>query len=152
MVGAHASTRARVRNARPLAGGDAHPRPFGQRETGVVERAVGGLDAGFNLAMDGDLWERFSEHAPIAHLPRFLSCMRFYPEQKTRSLRPQALAENARIRNRRIRHRRAQPFYPFLHLFARLLRVALKGLSGGYTARVPRGYLEWLRQQTAEAG
>jgi rod shape determining protein RodA len=44
MVGAQASARSRARGARPLAGGGAHPRPFGQGESGVVERAVGGLD------------------------------------------------------------------------------------------------------------
>ncbi|MGZ5029925.1 MAG: hypothetical protein ACXWAT_04590 [Methylobacter sp.] len=44
---------------------------------------VGGLDAHFNLAMDCDLWDRFSTRTYIVHVPYYLSCMRSYPEQKT---------------------------------------------------------------------
>jgi rod shape determining protein RodA len=45
MVGAPTRTRPARRGARPLAGGQAHPRPFGKRhEEGVLERAFGGLD------------------------------------------------------------------------------------------------------------
>lgn len=111
-------------------------------------QVVGGLNADFNLSMDGDLWERFSAQSTIAHLPRYLSCMRFYPEQKTRSLRPQACREDTAIRHRRALHRRTRLFYPALHLMARAWRVVRKGVSGGYTARVPHRYLEWLHQRT----
>ncbi|MFZ5512575.1 MAG: glycosyltransferase family 2 protein [Pseudomonadota bacterium] len=108
--------------------------------------AVGGLDPDFNLAMDSDLWERFSARTAIAHLPRYLSCMRFYPEQKTRSQRPQGRREDAVIRHRRSVHRQTRPLYPLLHLGARLLRVALKGMAGGYGARVPQEHLQWLQR------
>lgn len=114
-------------------------------------QTVGGLNADFNLSMDGDLWERFSAQTTIAHLPRYLSCMRFYPEQKTRSLRPQAFREDTAIRHRRAPHRQTRFVYPALHLMARALRVAMKGISGGYTARVPHRHLEWLQQQTIKA-
>src|SRR4051794_12469417 len=60
MVGAHASPRARARKARPLAGGDANPRPFGHGETSVVERAVGGLD--WTLAVGAILLMAFSAY------------------------------------------------------------------------------------------
>lgn len=114
-------------------------------------QAVGGLDVDFNLAMDGDLWERFSSRTSIAHLPRYLSCMRFYPEQKTRNLRPQARREDATIRHRHALHRRTAWFYPALHLLARVTRVLMKIVCGGYTARVPRQHAQWLRRQAMEA-
>lgn len=48
MVGAPPTTARRRRGAparrRSAAGGQAHPRPFGEHETGVLERAFGGLD------------------------------------------------------------------------------------------------------------
>ena len=114
-------------------------------------QAVGGLDAGFDLAMDGDLWERFSIRTAIAHLPRYLSCMRFYPEQKTRNLRPQARREDATIRHRRALHRQTEAVYPALHLLARITRVLMKAVCGGYTARVPHRHTQWLQRQAMEA-
>lgn len=110
--------------------------------------AVGGLNRHFNLAMDGDLWDRFSRRGAIAHLPRYLSCMRFYAAQKTRALRPKAQAENATLR---VRHAGAisEYLYPVLHPCAKTLRMVIKALHGGYSARVPKEQLEWL-QQTAQ--
>jgi glycosyltransferase involved in cell wall biosynthesis len=110
-------------------------------------QTVGGLDTRFDLAMDGDLWERFSAQAPIAHLPRYLSCMRFYPRQKTRSRRPDGRREDAVIRHRRSPHRETAALYPLLHAVARAARVAGKAVCGGYGARVPRVHREWLEQQ-----
>jgi glycosyltransferase involved in cell wall biosynthesis len=107
-------------------------------------QAVGGLDRSFNLAMDGDLWERFARQRRIAHLPHYLSCMRFYPEQKTRALRPRARAENATLR---MRHGGVskERWYPLLHPCARAMRAVLKALHGGYGARVPPHQLQWLQ-------
>ena len=114
-------------------------------------RAVGGLDRSFNLAMDGDLWDRFAQHTSIAHLPRYLSCMRFYPEQKTRSLRPRAMRENAILRTR---HADAwvERLYPVLHPCAKALRAALKAWRGGYGARVSPEQLAWLQGMRPAAG
>ncbi len=39
--------------------------------------AVGGLDRGFNLAMDNDLWHKFSQRTNIAHVSDFWSAMRW---------------------------------------------------------------------------
>jgi glycosyltransferase involved in cell wall biosynthesis len=110
--------------------------------------AVGGLNRNFNLAMDGDLWDRFSRQGQIAHIPAYLSCMRFYAAQKTRALRPRAEAENAALR---LRHagKVSERFYPVLHPFAKTMRMAIKALHGGYGARVPPEQLQWL-QQTAQ--
>jgi glycosyltransferase involved in cell wall biosynthesis len=107
--------------------------------------AVGGLNRNFNLAMDGDLWDRFSQYGRIAHLPRYLSCMRYYAAQKTRALRPRAQAENAALRVRQ-GGKVSEHLYPVLHPCAKALRVVSKALNGGYIARVPQEQLEWLQQ------
>jgi glycosyltransferase involved in cell wall biosynthesis len=108
--------------------------------------AVGGLDPRFNLAMDGDLWERFSRRTRIAHLPCYLSCMRSYAEQKTRAMRPQGRTEEADIRLRgKTNHARAIGD-PARHYAARVLRIGAKALRGGYNATVSAEHLTWLEQ------
>jgi glycosyltransferase involved in cell wall biosynthesis len=91
---------------------------------------VGGLNERFNLAMDNDLWERFSHHTQIAHISEYLSCMRYYPEQKTRALRPKGMIEDAEIRGRS--YTNAASFLPLLRPFAKTVRVLNKVLAGGY--------------------
>lgn len=102
-----------------------------------IYHQVGGLDRSFNLAMDGDLWSRIARAGRFAHLPDYLACMRYYPQQKTRCLRLQALADEARIRARD-----GYGWSPTLEKLvlrpaARLTRIGLKGIAGGYTGRVP---------------
>lgn len=105
---------------------------------------VGGLDTRFNLAMDADLWERFSRHTRIAHIPAYLSCMRYYPEQKTRALRPKGEIEDNEIRSRA---NVAQPaLWPALRGVARAERILLKMLAGGYRARPPARVLASLER------
>jgi len=106
----------------------AQPSMFWRRS--LYER-VRGLDADFNLAMDADLWERFSRHTRIAHLDAYLSCMRYYPEQKTRAMKPQGRREDARIRARSALDAWPLP-YALLHGLARAGRFAGKTLAGGY--------------------
>lgn len=93
---------------------------------------VGGLDPNFHLAMDADLWERFSRVTKIGHIPRYLSCMRYYPEQKTRALRPQGRVEDALLRERSALTR--WPMLPIWRALARCQRIATKALAGGYGA------------------
>lgn len=97
---------------------------------------VGGLDPRFNLAMDSDLWERFSRLTRIRHIPAYLSCMRYYPEQKTRALRPKGRIEDAEIRSRS-RLARISALQPLLGGIARVHRVLVKCGAGGYGARPP---------------
>ena len=103
---------------------------------------VGGLDPRFELAMDADLWERFSSVTRIAHIPAFLSCMRFHAGQKTRARRPDALREDAIIRARPAQ--RAVPWPR--RLAARGLRIAAKLRAGGYASAVPGEHIAWLRR------
>jgi hypothetical protein len=116
---------------------------------------VGGLDPDFNLAMDADLWHRFSRVAPIARIPRYLSCMRFYPEQKTRdvNLRSAGRGEIRTIRSRSV-HPLAMRRFPgaVLRTAARCIRIASRAVGGGYTARVPEEHLHWLGQHASEGG
>lgn len=124
------------------------PSMFWRRE---LYQAVGGLDPAFDLAMDADLWERFSRRARIEHISRYLSCMRFYPEQKTRSRRAGQALEDARIRRRTRRTPRGALGERSLRLAARCLRVAAKAAAGGYGARVPRGHVQWLERCASAA-
>ncbi len=120
------------------------PQPSMFWRRSLYER-VGGLDARFELAMDADLWERFSAVTRIAHIPAFLSCMRFYASQKTRARRADAQREDALIRAR-VGRRAAQRLR---RLAARGLRIAAKLGAGGYGAPVPREHLAWLRRMSA---
>jgi glycosyltransferase involved in cell wall biosynthesis len=108
--------------------------------------AVGGLDPRFDVAMDGDLWDRFATHTRIEHLPRFLSCMRFYASQKTRALRSRARAEDADVRYRAATSLGRHLTYPLKHAAARTLRCVLKLAAGSYGASVPEEHLTWLSE------
>lgn len=105
---------------------------------------VGGLDARFNLAMDADLWERFSQHTKIAHIPAYLSCMRYYPEQKTRAMHGRSLQEYDEIRSRSSVPMRA--LWPVLRLVGRTERVLCKLANGGYGARAPEQLVTALKR------
>jgi glycosyltransferase involved in cell wall biosynthesis len=98
---------------------------------------VGGLDTRFNLAMDADLWERFSRHTKIGHISSYLSCMRYYPEQKTRALRPQGRREDLEIRSRSKLSAWPAPVQPFNRLAGKVLRLTAKFVAGGYGASAP---------------
>lgn len=84
--------------------------------------AVGGLDRSFNLAMDADLWMRFSDIAEIHHVRRIWSRERMHPDQKTARLRGSSLAEDAVIRRRYIGNEASQ-IYLLKRLLARSLRI-----------------------------
>lgn len=120
------------------------PQPSMFWRRGLYE-AVGGLNASFNVAMDGDLWERFSARGRIAHVPEYLSCMRYYRDQKTRRLRDQAERENALIRDRGLKSKQPAVVNAMLHGCARAARWSLKALRGGYGARVPHEHIDWLQ-------
>lgn len=111
---------------------------------------VGGLDARFNLAMDADLWERFSQHTKIAHIPAYLSCMRYYPEQKTRAMHGRSLEEYDEIRQRASIPMRA--LWPALRVLGRAERVLCKLATGGYSAQVPEQLVTALKRYRIQEG
>ena len=105
---------------------------------------VGGLDARFNLAMDADLWDRFSQHTQIAHIPIYLSCMRYYPEQKTRAMHTRSMQEYDEIRRR---SSATQPLlWPVLKVAGRVERVLCKLATGGYRAQAPNQLIDALKR------
>jgi hypothetical protein len=110
---------------------------------------VGGLDRGFHLAMDTDLWERFSRVTSIRHVSRYLSCMRFYPEQKTRRLHGCSRKEDELIRSRDASLSLAGRIpYQLARVLARIVRIGAKAASGGYGTPVPRECLSHLAKYT----
>jgi len=112
--------------------------------------AVKGLDPQFDLAMDADLWERFAARTRIAHMPRYLSCMRFYPEQKTRSRKAEGRREDGAIRERAALFASRAYTAAAFRIMARCLRVSAKAVAGGYTARVPKEQRAWLEQYASD--
>ncbi len=119
----------------------AQPSVFWRRS--LYER-VGGLQRDWNLAMDADLWLRFARVSRPQHVAQYLSCMRYYPEQKTRALKPAGRKEDEALRRREAPTLAALPRWP-LRAAARGLRWGLKATSGGYTASVPAACKPWLQ-------
>jgi glycosyltransferase involved in cell wall biosynthesis len=121
------------------------PQPSMFWRRGLYER-VGGLCQDFDMAMDNDLWERFSAATRIAHIPHYLACMRFYPEQKTSAptLREHGRREGQRVLERASPITRSAPVRAALQVLARGMRIVQKGIAGGYTASVPQELLPWL--------
>jgi len=105
------------------------PATFWSRQ--LYER-VGGLDASFDLAMDGDLFARFAQQCPPIHVARRWARLRNYPEQKNQRLRERSDRED-----RMIRERMGVSFENPLAVRARFcaaktMRVAWKLGSGAY--------------------
>ena len=119
----------------------AQPSVFWRRS--LFDKA-GGLQTDWNLAMDADLWLRFARISRPQHLRQYLSCMRYYPEQKTRALKPAGRREDERLRVREAPRLAALPRWP-LRALARSVRVGSKALAGGYGAPVPADVRPWLR-------
>ena len=99
----------------------------------ALYRQAGGLDRTFNLAMDTDLWSRFSEETRIWHVNSYWSRFRTYPEQKNRALREQSDAEDHRIRARMLpKNMNVKLARAILFPFAKAIRILLKFIGGKY--------------------
>jgi glycosyltransferase involved in cell wall biosynthesis len=105
---------------------------------------VGGLDPAFDLAMDSDLWDRFSQVTRIHHVRRNWSYMRYYPEQKTRALSERSDAEFAAIQARHGAFRHS-PKFRLKKLIAQMLRVSMKFASGCYNWNYRRNMIDGLQ-------
>ena len=94
--------------------------------------AVGGLDEGFDLAMDGDLWARFAQVSRPLHVRRLWARMRLYPEQKNQRLRARSDQEDETIRQRLGVAYRTRGHRWLCHAAAKSCRVAWKLSTGCY--------------------
>jgi glycosyltransferase involved in cell wall biosynthesis len=107
-----------------------------------IYNRAGGLNPAFQLAFDEDLWIRFSDaHGKISHVARQWSRMRFYPEQKNRSLRAQSNQEDMLIRSRYWKNQKKPKTYELRRKIALSLRILWRLLSGCYSWSYRR-YLE----------
>jgi len=111
------------------------PQPSVFWRRSVYDR-VGGLDRAFDLAMDSDLWERFSKVTRIAHTAGYWSGLRRYAAQKTQALRPRGREEDAVLRARSAFGRSALA-HALLHPAARINRIAARLALGCYGAPLP---------------
>lgn len=118
----------------------AQPSVFWRRH---MYEAVGGLDARLNLTMDADLWLRFARLSRPRYVSEFLSCMRYYPDQKTRLLRADGRREDELLRRREAPGLSRLPRAP-LRAVARAMRIGLKAVHGGYGAATPPTANAWL--------
>jgi len=119
------------------------PQPSTFWRRGIYEQ-VGGLDRNYHLALDGDLWERFSRCGKIAHIPRVLSLIRRYPPQRNVLLRKQSDMEDNRYRLRSLVRSPFPLEIPLKRLAARAARVALKITQGCYGQRPSRDVSQFL--------
>lgn len=115
----------------------AQPATFWRRS---LYEKVGGLDESWNLGMDSDLWLRFAQHTRPRYVDMYLACMRDYPEQKTRALKPAGRVEDTRLRVRELPQLAGLPQKP-LSWLGRAGRIGVKLLHGGYQARPPAEYI-----------
>jgi glycosyltransferase involved in cell wall biosynthesis len=106
---------------------------------------VGGLDRDFDLAMDSDLWERFSRATPIVHTPGYWSGMRQYPAQKTQAFRTRGRGEDATVRARALAGR-SEAASLALRPCAKALRIMSRLVRGCYAAPVPGNLADALRR------
>jgi glycosyltransferase involved in cell wall biosynthesis len=118
------------------------PQPSVFWRRSVYER-VGGLDRSFDLAMDSDLWERFSRVTRMVHRSGYWSGMRQYAAQKTQALRPRGRREDAAIRAR-ARLGRNETLARALWPCAKAVRVMNRLALGCYAAPVPAELIEVL--------
>ena len=111
---------------------------------GIYEQ-VGGLNPEFNLAMDADLWIRFSNVGEIGHVRAIWSRMRFYPDQKNRRLREASDQEDLIIRAREWGTDRPS-FLSAKRNIAQILRLVWKMTTGCY----PLGYRRYIERIEAQ--
>jgi glycosyltransferase involved in cell wall biosynthesis len=103
------------------------PSAFWRRE---LYEEVGGLDPTFDLAMDTDLFARFSERTRPCHVSRYWSRMRSHPDQKNVRLRSRSDAEDDLIRRRYLEPE--GPQWAIERLIARGARIAYRAASRSY--------------------
>lgn len=120
----------------------AQPATFWRRS---LYEKVGGLDESWNLGMDSDLWLRFAHHARPHYVDEYFACMRDYPEQKTRALKPAGRAEDATLSARELPALQRFPQRP-LGWLARAGRIGIKLVKGGYWASPPEEYVKALER------
>lgn len=97
------------------------PSAFWRRD---LYEEVGGLDRAFDLAMDTDLFARFSDRTRPTHVSRMWSRMRAHPEQKNVRLRARSDREDDVIRRRYTRT--TGPRWVIERIVARMIRITAR--------------------------
>lgn len=103
------------------------PQPATFWTRSLYER-VGGLDPTFLLAMDGDLFARFSRDTKVCHIDAPLARFRYYPEQRNQRLRETSDREDRRILNRELNRNVSGLEKAVLGLAARAVRYGYRSI------------------------
>jgi hypothetical protein len=106
------------------------PQPSAFWRRGLYER-VGGIDPRLEVAMDPDLWLRFSEVTRLKHVRRYWSRMRLYPEIMSIARRGDNLAVYRMLEERYL-GARPELLRTASRALARLIRVGYKLCLGCY--------------------
>jgi glycosyltransferase involved in cell wall biosynthesis len=96
-----------------------------------IYEQVGGLNRTLHMGLDPDLWLRFSETGQIRHVRKYWSRMRFYPEIKSLTMRPQMLAEHRKLETRYLGDRPTL-VRNVIRAAAKCVRIAWKTSLGCY--------------------
>jgi hypothetical protein len=116
----------------------------------ALYHTVNGLDPRFELAADADLWARFSAAARIEHMPRYLSCKRWYGYEPARSRQSRASVEvELAFRSRACPAGRQALRGRLIGIVARCMRVAAAARADEYRARTPAMHRAWLERHPA---
>jgi glycosyltransferase involved in cell wall biosynthesis len=94
-------------------------------------REVGGLDPKTDIAMDADLWLRFSDVTKLHHVNRPWSRMRSHPLQRGQVSKDREKIVERLMRERYLGHK-SEWNYRWNYLCAKGLRVGWKALTGRY--------------------
>jgi glycosyltransferase involved in cell wall biosynthesis len=96
-----------------------------------IYEKVGGFNRSLHMGMDPDLWLRFSETGRIAHVRKYWSRMRFYPEIKSLTMKPQMHAEHRKLEIRYLGER-SEPVRLATRALAKAVRIGYKLCLGCY--------------------
>jgi glycosyltransferase involved in cell wall biosynthesis len=99
----------------------------------LLYEEVGGMDRALQMGLDPDLWIRLSEKTRLVHKTRYWSRMRFYPEIKSLTMKPQMLAEHRKLELRYLGHK-SHLVRSASRTVARVMRIAFKLFTGCYWA------------------
>jgi glycosyltransferase involved in cell wall biosynthesis len=104
------------------------PSAFWRRD---LYEEIGGLNPSLELAMDADLWIRFSDVTQFHHVNKFWSQYRIHPQQKSSNNRHKMSLEMKQIRERYI-HNESQLSLCCKGAVAKGMRLAGKIITGCY--------------------
>ncbi len=116
--------------------------------TKKIYNRVGGLDRYKQCAMDFDLWMKMLKvGGKFEHIDQYLSCFRFYEEQKNQRYRKISDLEDQEIRDNYLSRNPSQFEVNIKRCLNKTRRVIKRFTSGKYTSKgVDKTLYEWIKK------